>query len=99
MSRRRYVLSIAARASIDIAQAKAWLTQPGSGRRGWRRYADLNRAVLDLATSPLRWPPSEQPGLRERSFVGYRVLYTVDEARLAVRVLRVFGPYQARPAR
>lgn len=96
MSARFFTLSISRRASADIAAAKAWLTQPGSGKHGWGRYAELNRSVLDLRRNPLRWPIGEDPATRERPTGGYRILYAVDEGRMTVVILRVFGPNQDR---
>ena len=87
---------IADRAHHDILAAKAWLTQPGSGARGHRRYATLNRAVLDLGDAPLRWPVGDGAGVRERPVEGHRIFYRVDEAARVVTILRVFGPFQDR---
>ena len=91
-----YRLTIAEQARDDIAQARRWLTQPGSGRRGHTRYSELLRAIQDLRATPGRWPPSEIAGFRERTITGYRLIYRVDDDTQHVRVLRVFGPFQDR---
>lgn len=93
---RLYRLTIAQQARDDIAQARRWLTQPGSGRHGRTRYAEVLRAIHDLQLAPGRWPPSEIAGLRERTITGYRLIYRVDIDAKHVRVLRVFGPFQDR---
>lgn len=93
---RRYALRVAALARQDILQAKAWLTQPGSGPRGHHRYATLNRAVLDLRHAPLRWPIGDNAEVRERPVEGHRLFYSVDVAARTVILLRVFGPFQDR---
>jgi len=90
---RRYVLRIAERARQDINEAKAWLTQPGSGPRGQARYAKLNQALLDLRETPLRWPKGDYDA-HERPIEGYRIFYTVDEAAGRIVVIRLYGPFQ-----
>ncbi|WEK38629.1 MAG: type II toxin-antitoxin system RelE/ParE family toxin [Candidatus Brevundimonas colombiensis] len=92
---RRYALRIATRAQHDILQAKAWLTQPGSGSRGSARYSRINRALLDLKDAPLRWPVGDY-GMRERPVEGHCIFYQVDEAARRVAVIRVYGPFQDR---
>jgi hypothetical protein len=93
--RRRYDLRIAERARQDIHNAKTWLTQPGSGPRGQLRYANLNRALLDLREAPLRWPLGDYD-VRERPIEGYRFFYVVDEDARRVTVIRLYGPFQDR---
>lgn len=93
--KRRYDLRIAERARQDIQEAKAWLTQPGSGTRGHTRYASLNRALLELRETPLRWPIGDY-GARERPIEAYRFFYFVDEAARRVTVIRLYGPFQSR---
>lgn len=94
---RRYRLVIPAQARSDLAAAKAWLTQPGSGRRSHPRYIDILRALLTLEESPARWPASGHGGQRRRILHGYSLLYSIDEGRQTVTILRIFGPYQDRP--
>jgi plasmid stabilization system protein ParE len=92
----QYRVDLTAKAKSDIQQAKAWLTQPGSGRRAWALYARINRAILDLRESHHRWPGGEHDAVRERAVEGYRILYRCDDALRTVEVLRVFGPFQNR---
>ena len=92
---RRYALKIATRAQQDILQAKAWLLQPGSGPRGSARYSKINKALLDLKDSPLRWPVGDY-GMRERPVEGHCIFYEVDEVARRVSVVRIYGPFQDR---
>ncbi len=94
---RRYRLIIPAQARSDLAAAKSWLTQPGSGRRSHQRYIDILKALLALEDTPALWPASGHGGLRRRVLHGYSLLYSVDEGRRVVTLLRIFGPYQDRP--
>lgn len=100
MARRR--LTIARGAARDLARARRWLAQPGSGIRAARRLAALDAALRDLREHPCRWPEGEHPGVRVRHVEGHRVAYEVvpdtgDDATAGdVTVLRVFGPGQDR---
>ena len=89
-------LLIVDKARIDLASIHAWLTQPGSGRRGRARYAAVIAAMMELRTAPKRWPIGETPNVRERPIEGYRIYYQVDEDTRFIEVLRVFGPYRSR---
>jgi len=92
----RYRLSFSSAARADLLDAKLWLTQPGSGRKGHERYAALNKAVLELRDGHHRWPVGEFDGVREQPAHGYRIYYQVDDGHREVMALRVFGPFQDR---
>lgn len=85
------------RARIDLAGIQAWLTQPGSGRKGRARYIAILAAVLELRNAPLRWPVGDQEGIRERPFDGHRISYRFSPEVGRIEVLRVFAPFQDRP--
>jgi len=89
-------LKFTARARRDLNGAKAWLTQPGSGRKAHNRYVAILRALLDLMRHPLRWAPAEHIGVRKQSVEGYIILYQISGDGAVVSVLRIFGPYQDR---
>ena len=89
-------LRIVEAARRDLAAIRAWLTQPGSGRRGYVRYAAVISAMLDLRTAPQRWPFGDITGVRERPVEGHRIFYRLYEDAEIVEILRVFGPYQDR---
>jgi plasmid stabilization system protein ParE len=89
-------LEFTTRARRDLNGAKAWLTQPGSGRKAHNRYVAILRALLDLRYHPLRWPPAEHIGVRKQSVEGYIILYQISGDGGVVTVLRVFGPHQDR---
>lgn len=82
------------RSRADLQAAKLWLTQPGSGRRSHARYVAILNALIDLETSPHRWPASEHVGFRKRSIDGYRLIYSIDGGRRTVVVRRILGPGQ-----
>jgi plasmid stabilization system protein ParE len=92
----QYRVRLVKRARTDLAEAKAWLTQPGSGDRGARRYAAIIDALLDLEQHPLRWPLGEHADFRERPVQGHRILYRVHQGSARVEIVRIFGPYQDR---
>lgn len=92
----RYVVRLVDRARIDLAGIRAWLTQPGSGARGRRRYAAIFKALLDLETKPHRWPVGDFADVREGPVESHRIFYTIDEDVKRVQVRRIFSPYQDR---
>ena len=83
-----------ARSLIDLQAAKDWLTQRGAGQRSHGRYVSILKALVDLETSPYRWPTSGHVGFRKRSIEGYRIFYSVDGSRRMITVRRIFGPGQ-----
>jgi plasmid stabilization system protein ParE len=89
-------LKFTARARRDLDGARAWLMQPGSGRKAHNRYVAILRALLDLRHHPLRWATSEHIGVRKRSVEGHVLLYQISRDGEHVTVLRIFGPYQDR---
>jgi plasmid stabilization system protein ParE len=91
-----YRLDVSDEARADLASARLWLLQPGSGRRAHSRYQAILAAIEDLKTSPGRWPPGDFPDVRERPVSGHRIFYRLDLAGRRVRMMRIFGPYQDR---
>ena len=83
------------KAETDLADARRWLLQPGSGVQAHRRYGDIVRALQDLKMHPDRWPIGDHE-FRERSAGGYRIIYRITDRDALVIVLRIFGPYQNR---
>lgn len=94
MSRLR--LRVLESARSDLLEIKAWLTQPGSGRRAWARYSAVVQAVIDLRSGSHRWPFGDQADVRERPIEGYRIYYRVDDGQGQVEILRIFAPGQDR---
>ena len=92
-----YRLDISDNARSDLWNVRRWLTQPGSGQRGHRRYATILKAVRDLRSFPHRWPEGDNESVRERSVEGHRIYYRIGEAECVVRVMRVLSPFQNRP--
>jgi len=92
----RYRVRLTSRARRDLAQIRAWLTQPGSGPRGRRRYAAVIEALLELETKPLRWPLGDHADMRERPVESHRIVYSVDPTAKLVQVRRIFSPFQDR---
>lgn len=92
----RYRVRLTSRARQDLAQIRAWLTQPGSGARSRRRYAAIIEAQIELKDRPLSWPVGDHPNLRERPVVSYRIVYSVDPTAKLVQVRRIFSPFQDR---
>jgi hypothetical protein len=86
----------------DLAQAKDWLKQPGSGTVAHNRLRQIRAAIGQLKVAPCRWPEGEHPSVREIPVAGYRVMYEIhpdtgdDKTAGDVWVLRVFGPRQLR---
>lgn len=91
----RYRVDFPGTARADLANARRWLFQPGSGVRAHQRYAAILVAIQDLKISPGRWP-LEDHGVRQRTVGGYRMIYRLDEQNRTVVVLRIFGPFQDR---
>ncbi len=89
-------VELTATARADLQAAKRWLTQPGSGRRAHARYISILKALIDLSTSPYRWPASEHVGFLKHSIEGYRVFYSIDGGRRRVTVRRILAPGQDR---
>ena len=89
-------LRVVDRARIDLAAIHAWLTQPGSGRRGHGRYLNILKAMSDLRSAPLRWPVGDTPEVRERPIEGHRIYYRIDRDIGLIEILRIFAPYQDR---
>ncbi len=89
-------LRVVDQARIDLAAVHAWLTQPGSGRRGRGRYVNIVKAMSDLRSAPLRWPIGDIPDIRERPVEGHRIYYRVDLEIRLIEILRIFSPYQER---
>lgn len=79
-----------------MAAVHTWLTQPGSGRKGHGRYAAIIKAMLDLRSSPMRWPVGDTPNVRERPVEGHRIYYRIDLDIGQVEILRVLSPFQDR---
>ena len=87
----------------DLEQMRAWLNQPGAGRRAKNRARRIVETVKSLREAPVAWPIGDMPGTRECVVEGYTIVYSVDpdtgSNRTAgdVYVVRVFGPGQHRP--
>ena len=92
----KFQLRLLGKSRSDLEAARLWLTQRGSGFRGRARYGHITEALLDLESSPLRWPFSDHSQHRERTVEGYRIVYRVFDHERRVEVLRIFGPYQNR---
>jgi len=91
-----YRLEVSDAARADLASARLWLLQPGSGSRARSRYQAILAAIQDLKTSPGRWPPGDFPDVRERPVSGHRIFYRIDLEGRRVRIMRIFSPYQDR---
>jgi plasmid stabilization system protein ParE len=96
-------LILAPRAFADLDDARAWLTQPGSGPAAWAKLDAILAAIEDLRDHPCRFPLGRHSGVRELPCAGgYRALYEVipdtgsNQTAGDVRVLRVYGPGQDR---
>jgi plasmid stabilization system protein ParE len=85
-------------ASEDLANAKRWLMQPGSGEAAKAKLQHIRTAIRQLGRAPCRWAEGDHPGVREIPVEGYTILYEVgpdtgDNATAGdVTILRVFGP-------
>ncbi len=84
-----------------LRQARAWLTQTGSGPNGRARWEALRDSRKRLRTYPYLGAPIEGwPGRYQLVVSEYRIIYRVDpdtgESATAgdIRVLAVFGPGQ-----
>lgn len=95
---RRYVVSLAAGASEDLAEALEWYERvdrsygAGSNLRG--RFLLALKALQErLAKNPRAFPPIMEYrfAILSRSF-RHLVLFRLDEQNLRVRILGVFGP-------
>ena len=93
-----YRLDVSDAARADLAAARQWLLQPGSGRRAHSRYQAILAAIQDLKTSPGRWPLGGFPDVRERPVADHRIFYRLDGEGRRVRIMRIFSPYQDRVA-
>src|SRR3712207_5392908 len=89
-------------AAQALAAARLWLTPPGSGLRGRRRWERLLNAPGRLAIFPYSGEKAEHPGhyvLVERTS-GYPLIYTIDpdtgdsDTAGDIRIVAVFGPGQ-----
>lgn len=95
-------LSLATEAVDDLTAIRRWQFQPGSGPAAKRRVQTILRTIEGLRHHPCLYAPGDQPGTREVSSEGHRIIYVVnpDTGRNAdagdVVVLRVFGPGQSR---
>jgi plasmid stabilization system protein ParE len=89
-------------ALADLDAMRRWLTQPGSGPAARRRMTAIWAAIERLRQHPCLHARGDQPGTREVSSEGHRIIYVVDPdtGRNAdagdVTVLRVFGPGRSR---
>ena len=81
---------------------RRWQFQPGSGPAAKRRVQAILRTITGLRHHPCLYARGDQPGTREVSAEGHRIIYVVDPDTGRnvdagdVTVLRVFGPGQAR---
>ena len=94
-------VTTAPEAAEALKATRRWLTQPGSGPDGRKRWEALRDARRRLRTHPYLGPASdEHPGRRVLVVPGYRLIYRVapDTGNNAtagdVRLLAVFGPGQ-----
>ena len=98
MARRVTTTDTAAR---GLRAARRWLTQPGSGLVGARRYAALRLARRSLRSYPYLGVSSpETPGHRQLAISDYRLIHTVEpdtgDADTAgdIVIIAVLGPGQ-----
>lgn len=94
-------VTTAPEAADALRQARAWLTQKGSGPNGQARWDALRTARFRLRANPyLGHPSAELPGRRQLVVSNHRIIYRVDpdtnETATAgdVRIVAVFGPGQ-----
>jgi len=97
----RRKVTTTADATDALQAARLWLTQPGSGRSGRRRWEYLRDAGKRLrGNAYLGAVLPEVPGHRQLVVSGYRVIYQVqpDTGENAtagdIRIVAVFGPGQ-----
>jgi plasmid stabilization system protein ParE len=87
---------------VDLNVIYRWQSQPGSGAAAKRRLQAIRGTMERLLRHPCLYARGDQPGTREVSSEGHRIVYIVDPdtGRNAdagdVTVLRVFGPGQLR---
>lgn len=85
-----------------MAALRHWQLQPGSGPAAKRRVQAILTTIRQLGRYPYHYIAGDQPGTREATCEGHRIIYVVDPdtGRNAdaghVTVLRVFGPGQSR---
>jgi hypothetical protein len=86
-------------AARGLRQAREWLTQPGSGASGRRRWRAVRDAWMRLRDWPYAGPESpEHPGHRVLVVEGYAIIYRIecdtgDRATAGdVRLLAIFPP-------
>lgn len=86
-------------AAYGLRDARKWLTQPGSGPAGRRKWENIRDARRQLRQWPYSGPKSpEHPGCRYLIREGYLIVYQVDpdtgDAETAgdVTILAVFPP-------
>jgi plasmid stabilization system protein ParE len=95
-------VSLADEATDDLIAIRRWQFQPGSGPAAKRRVQAILRTIEGLRHHPCLYARGDQPGTREVSSEGHRIVYVVDPdtGRNAnagdVTVLHVFGPGQSR---
>lgn len=95
-------LIYAQKAGDDLEATRGWLTQPGSGLVARRKLAAIRSDIRLLQQQPCLWPVGNHPGVRELPVAGGYQFYKVepdtgrDDTAGDVRVLRIYGPGQAR---
>ena len=95
-------VSLSDQAAVDLNAIYRWQSQPGSGAAAKRRLQAIRDTIERLRHHPCLYALGDQPGTREVSSEGHRIVYVVDPdtGRNAdagdVTVLRVFGPGQSR---
>jgi plasmid stabilization system protein ParE len=95
-------VSLSDQAAVDLNAIYRWQSQPGSGPAAKRRLQAIRATIERLRLHPCLYAHGDQPGTREVSSEGHRIIYIVgpDTGRNAdagdVTVLRVFGPGQLR---
>ncbi len=100
MAARRVRLSDEAAEDLDAIYR--WQTQPGAGTAAVRRLKTIGAVLRRLQRTPCLYAKGEQPGTREASIEGHRVIYRVDPdtghnaTAGDVLVLAIFGPGQSR---
>jgi plasmid stabilization system protein ParE len=65
-------------ATDDLIVIRRWQLQPGSGRAAKRRVQAILRTIEGLRRHPCLYVPGGQPGTREVSSEGHRIVYVVD---------------------
>jgi plasmid stabilization system protein ParE len=90
----RYRTRLAPRAPKDVEEIYS-LIACDSPLAAERWYEELTRAIASLSTFPFRCPIVRVGSLEDRElhhlvFGNYRILFTIDEGRRSVDVLRVW---------